>query len=1677
MPNLNIPVSVSSIAFIDTKVENYQSLIAGVKPGTEVVVLDENRDAINQITQILALRTNIDSIHIVSHGAPGSLQLGNGCLSADNVEAYSEKLQEWRSSLTVDADILIYGCNVASATRACPKVRQGMNSLAQSESRLKPTENNLNKQSSSEDLHYETGNSFPGGIGEQARDLDVDLDIDGVAFIHRIAQLTNANVAASQNLTGSVAKGGDWELEVRTGKIETPLVFEADVLAGYEYVLNSFDAATNFGAGSGPRGINVGDFNADTFPDLVVTNQNDDNVSIVLGDGTGGFGTATNFAVGLSPLYVTSGLFNNDNFPDLAVVNSSNISILLANDTGGFYLGNDFNVGNTPLSIAVGNFNADTFLDLAVVNANPQGASGSVSILLGNGAGSFGAATNFNVGAIPGSVVVGNFNADSFPDLAVGNSFSNNVSILLGNGTGGFGVATNFGDVPTPNSIATGDFNGDTYLDLATANGSSNSVSILLGNGTGGFGEATNVSGGAGLSGIVAKDFSGDGQLDLAVTGTSGAAILVGNGNGSFSTPINFAVGTSPTSIIAGNFNADTLPDLAVTNNGSDNVSVILNTPTTVSFVPPNVGNTYNVNEGTTDTVINVPVTISGGTPLSDVIVPIVIDPSSTATQGADYTLSTTSLTFSAGTTTLTQNIAVTIKADNIVDSNEQLVLNFGTITGGVADTSQGKVAILDRNSSYTIVADNPTVTEGNSGATPATFTITRNGSTELWSTVDYTIAGTAANGTDYNNIGGTSGATAATGKISFAEGETSKTITLDVLADGLIEPDETIAITLSNPVSPGGAPTIPTATATTTIANEDAAGFSIAPTNITATEGGATGSYKVKLTSEPSASVNISFNTGNAISPIATPITFDSTNWNVDQTVTVSAIDDNVAQGTHSGTIAHTVTSTDASYNAKAMADVTASITDNDSPGVSIVQSAGSTNIGEGGATATYGVVLTTAPAANVTINFETGSQISAIAPLTFTPSNWNVAQNVTVSAIENSIAEGTHSGTIAHTSVSDDTLYNGLTISPVTATIADNDTAGVTISATSTTATEGLASTYSVKLKSEPIAPVTVSFATGDQINAIAAITFDSTNWNVDQTVTVSAIEDSIAQGTRSGTITHTSASTDTKYNALTISPVTATIADNDTAGVSISPTSTTATEGGATGTYSVQLTSVPTAPVTISFANGDEINAIADVTFDYTNWNVAKAVTVTATDDAVVEGNHTGSISHTAQSADTKYSAIPIPGVTVAITDNDVAPPPPPTPTPTPTPTTVTPTPTPTPTPTIDTPTPTPTPTPTIDTPTPTPTPTIDTPTPTPTPTIDTPTIDTPTPTPTTVTPTPTPTPTPTTVTPTPTPTPTPTTVTPTPTPTPTPTTGTPTPTPTTGTPTPTPTTGTPTPTPTPIVGSPGIVISPASGLVTTETGGTDQFTIRLNSQPTADVRIDLRSSNEAEGVNSPQTVTFNSANWNQWQTVTVTGVNDRVFDLDKTYQIVTAPAVSADSNYNGLNAPDATVVNRGNTIPPSNEQPFDLPPTVSFSPATYQVNESSTGIVQKQITLTRTGNLSNFSTVWLERPTGSATLGIDWNVPPNFSPQLTFNPGENSKTLTIDILPDGQFEGTEEIAFRIANGGVNINIGTQNTATLQILDAQGPPTINFSPATYQVNESSTGIVQKQITLTRT
>uniref|UniRef100_UPI0025CE2842 DUF4347 domain-containing protein n=1 Tax=Microcoleus sp. CAWBG58 TaxID=2841651 RepID=UPI0025CE2842 len=1211
MSNLNAPVSVKSIAFIDTQVPNYQSLVAGVTPGTEVVVLDGNEDAIAQITQILALRTNIDSIHIVSHGAPGSLQVGNGCLSADNLSAYSEQLQQWRSAFSQDAEILIYGCNVAGVSRVCPTARQGINSPSHSRSRLQPTEDNFNKpfnqQSLSEDFGARMGLETNGGSDEYAIVHERAIDIDGFAFIKRIAQLTNTNIAASKKLTGSIAKGGDWELETQTGKIKTPLVFQEDAIANYDRVLSSFSTATNFPMASDAFVPSV-DYNGDGIFDLVIGG------GVFLADGNGSFKQPMSFSGGPSRL----GNFNGDTILDLATANpvfSGTVSIRPGNGTGGFGAPINSKVGNTPLSIAIGNFNADTFPDLAVVNGNPQGG-GSVSILLGNGTGGFGPATSFGVGGIPASVAVGNFNADNFLDLAVGNSLSNNVSILLGNGTGGFSAATNFSTGQNPNSVIVADFNADGKTDIVTANNGSNNVSILLGNGTGGFSTATNFTAGTKSNAVTAADLNGDGKLDLAVSnsGSTNLSILLGNGAGGFSSPIDFELmGKNPGRVTVNDFNNDSLPDLAVTvtNGDSSNVSILLNTPNTVNFGAA----TYSSTEGTTDTVVNIPVTLSGGTPLNDVVVPIAIDPSSTATQNSDYTIAPTSITFPANATgaALTKNVAVTIKPDNIAENAETAILNFGKITGGVAGTTKQTTLTIAPNGtvSYAVAAGIASIPEGNSGTTPLTFTVTRSGDTGGASSVNYLIGETATNGSDYKNIGGTSGATGTTGTINFAAGETSKTITLDVLGDTIVEADETIVVLLSNPTGAGVTPTITTTSAITTIANDDKAGVTVSPiTGLTTTELGGKATFTVKLNSQPSANVTFGLSSSNVAEGTVSPnsITFTPADYSQPKIVTVTGVDDLVADG---NVVYKVVTaaavSTDPIYRNLNPDDVTVTNSDNETPGITVNPTAGLTT-GEDGSKANFAVVLNTKPIADVTIGLNSSN-----------------------------IAEGTVS---------------------------------------------------------------------------TPSLTFTPANWDTPQPVTVTGVDDSIGDGDiEYKIITANTVSTDTNYSNKDVADVGISNKDNDTASISITPTEITATEGGANGTYNVVLKSQPTAAVTIALTTGSQIEPIAPITFTPNTWNIAQPVTVIAVDDAIVEGAHSGQITHSVISADVKYNGIAVAGVVGAIADNDVAPTPTPTPitTPTPTPTPIT-TPTPAPTP-ITTPTPTPTP---ITTPTPAPTP-ITTPTP--------------------------------------------------------------------------------------------------------------------------------------------------------------------------------------------------------------------------------------------------------------------------------------------------------------------------------------------------------------------------
>ena len=149
------------VVFIDNQVKDYQQLISGLKPGSEVVVLDGSKDGLQQISDYLSGRSDIDAVHIISHGDVGKVQLGDSWLDSNNLASRSATLSAIGQALDSEGDILLYGCQVGA-------------------------------------------------------------DGAGRNFIDGLANATGADVAASDDLTGAASKGGDWVLEYQTGWIESP---------------------------------------------------------------------------------------------------------------------------------------------------------------------------------------------------------------------------------------------------------------------------------------------------------------------------------------------------------------------------------------------------------------------------------------------------------------------------------------------------------------------------------------------------------------------------------------------------------------------------------------------------------------------------------------------------------------------------------------------------------------------------------------------------------------------------------------------------------------------------------------------------------------------------------------------------------------------------------------------------------------------------------------------------------------------------------------------------------------------------------------------------------------------------------------------------------------------------------------------------------------------------------------------------------------------------------------------------------------------------------------------------------------------------------------------------------------------------------------------------------------
>lgn len=286
----------------------------------------------------------------------------------------------------------------------------------------------------------------------------------------------------------------------------------------------SFSTGGSFAAGTDPSAIAAGDFNGDGLVDLAVSNYDSNDISVLLSTGRGQFAPPASFPTGgVQPDGVATADFNEDGRLDLAAVNrnSGSVAILLGNGSGGFSVPMTFAVGS-PRWIAVGDFNGDHHLDLAVA-----GFSG-VTILLGNGTGTFGSATNFAVGTSPSSIAAADLSGDGHVDLVVANTNSENVSVLLGTGTGSFASATNYRSgnaAPAlnpvfPNFVVVGDFNGDGRPDLAVSNFGTSNVSILTGLGGGLFAPAVHfpLAATPHAIGVVGRDLAAISDFPSSVT-------------------------------------------------------------------------------------------------------------------------------------------------------------------------------------------------------------------------------------------------------------------------------------------------------------------------------------------------------------------------------------------------------------------------------------------------------------------------------------------------------------------------------------------------------------------------------------------------------------------------------------------------------------------------------------------------------------------------------------------------------------------------------------------------------------------------------------------------------------------------------------------------------------------------------------------------------------------------------------------------------------------------------------------------------------------------------------------------------------------------------------------------------------------------------------------------------
>ncbi len=329
------------------------------------------------------------------------------------------------------------------------------------------------------------------------------------------------------------------------------------------------------------------DLNGDGHLDTVMAQEANDIVTVNLGSGDGQFTNAAAYATGDQPYSINAGDINGDGKIDLLTIDNvgNTYSVLLGNGNGTFGASRSYATGlTTPNSSKLEDINGDGRVDLIA----GDGGSGMIAVFLGQVTGGFGAAQTFSTGASAGvgNVALIDMNSDGFLDAVTTNQSNNSVSVILGTGTGSFGAARTYLTSGWADGLAAGDVNNDGTIDIVVGLNTTSSYNVLLGNSDGSFKWRTSFATAAGGRTYLV-DLDGDGILDMAQHDSGSMHLYYGNGNGSFTASTLFTSSSFPRALAFGDFNEDGVIDIANANhNGPGGGYIFLSGVTETTLMP-----------------------------------------------------------------------------------------------------------------------------------------------------------------------------------------------------------------------------------------------------------------------------------------------------------------------------------------------------------------------------------------------------------------------------------------------------------------------------------------------------------------------------------------------------------------------------------------------------------------------------------------------------------------------------------------------------------------------------------------------------------------------------------------------------------------------------------------------------------------------------------------------------------------------------------------------------------------------------------------------------------------------------------------------------------------------------------------------------------------------------------